>query len=265
MKKFLDDNGFAYFWSQLKPQIVQTVNTNAPDETGNASLGAHDVPWDNNHSTLANVNVQDAIKELDENLNYNAIYSFDATNQSAPPNLPRGYNWHIDMIGPMIGEHQYSRYFYLDIEDAKLDQTGTPLVSNAVAHWVIDGRRMYFEYLENGIVNTVIDITDSAGNVLIPKYRPIPRYDVWFFGKNQTDPFPTDDNTRSILDINVRGLTAMIGNTFDLTTDNKEIVGALNEINAKSTTIQIHEEATPEDALLYSQSHPDVFVFVARN
>jgi len=272
MKKVLDDNGLSYFWQKVKSYIdsldaenVKSVNMVTPSEFSNVLLEAKDVPYDNSLTPLEAINVQDAIDELDRDMRYNAIYTFDATVQSAPPNLPRGYNWHVEMVGPMMDEHQYSRYFYLSVEDAMLDQKGTPLLDKAVAHWVIDGKQMYFEYLTDGIVSTVVDLTDADGNILIPSFRPISMNDVWFFGKNQADDFPTDDNVRSILDINVWGLALMLGNTFDLATDNKQIVGAINEINGKAGSVKVHEEATAADALIYSQNNPDVFVFVARS
>ena len=268
MKKILDNDGLSYFWLKLKDYIdngkIKTVNMVEPDVHGNVPIEAKDVPYDNSLISLESMNVQDAIDELNRDLKYNAIYTFDATVQSAPPNLPRGYNWHVDMIGPMMAEHQYSRFFYLDVEDAKLDQPGSPVIEKAVARWVIDGKHVYFEYLTDGIVNTVVDLTNEDGDILIPRFRPIPINNVWFFGKNQANPFPTDDNVRSILDINVWGLALMLGNTFDLKTINKQIVGAINEINDKIGTVQVHEEATPEEALIYSQNNPDVFVFVAR-
>ena len=272
MKKVLDNAGLAHFWQNLKYYIdsandgnVKSVNMITADAFHNVLIEAENIPYDNSATPLESMDVQNAITELDRDMRYNAIYVFDATVQSAPPNLPRGYNWHVDMIGPMMNEHQYSRYFYLNVEDAKLDEPGAPLPEKAVSRWVIDGKHVYFEYLTNGIVSTVVDITDTNGDILIPRFRPIPINDVWFFGKNQADPFPTDDNVRSIIDINVWGLALMLGNTFDLNTINKQIVGAINEINDKTGSVQVHEEANASDALIYSQNNPDVFVFVARS
>ena len=272
MKKILDNYGLAYFWQQAKSyidtktptNIIDTVNMKSPDAYANVTVEAGDVPYDNNESSLDSLTVQEALTELDTELQYNAISVFDATVQSAPPNLPRGHNWHIDMIGPMLNDHQYSRYFYLDVEDAMADQPGAPVLDKAVAHWVIDGKHMYFEYLENGVVNTVVDITDANGDVLLPIFRPIADTKVvWFFGKNQRDPFPTDDNARSILDINVWGLTVMLGNTFFLETTNKQIVGAINEVNNKIGAVQVYEAADVVEAQAYSQANPNIFVFVA--
>ena len=271
MKKVLDDNGLAYFWQKAKAyidsvtpaNIIDTVNMKGPDALANVTVEAADIPYDSALSVLSSLNVQNALDELDKDLRYNAIYVFDATVQSAPPNLPRGYNWHVDMIGPMMNDHQYSRYFYLNVDDAMADQPGAPLLDRAVAHWVIDGKHVYFEYLTGGVVTTVVDITDTNGDVLLPTFRPIADTRVvWFFGKNQADPFPTDDNIRSILDINVWGLTVMLGNTFDLTTTSKQIVGAINEVNSKIGAVQVYEASDVVEAQTYSQANPNVFVFV---
>ena len=251
---------------------VQTVNNVAPDVYKNISLSAVDIPFDNSLSqgspamlALESLNVQDAIDELDKYLRYNAIYTFDATQQSAPPNLPRGYNWHVDIQEPLMNDHQYSRYFYLTPQDAALDKPGSPNIGAAVARWFIDGRHMGFEYLENGVVHTVVDITSPIdGSVLIPIYRPIPIGETWFFGQNQADPFPETDTVRSIVDINVQGLTVMLGNTFDLTTTSKQIVGAINELNSKVGVVEVYEAQDVTEALTYSQNHPNVFVFVAK-
>jgi len=272
--KFLDNNGLSYFWQKLKSYInnldatnVKSVNMIAPasGEEKNVVIEAKDVPFDDSLTPLESTNVQDAIDRLDMDMRYNAICIFDATIQTAPPNLPRGYNWHVEMVGDMLDDHQYRRYFYLDVEDAILDLPSSPNLSKAVACWVIDGKQMYFEYLTAGLVSTVVELTDENGAVLIQRFRPIPIGDTWFFGSNQANDFPTDDNVRSILDINVCGISTMLGNTFDLKTTNKQIVNAINEINDKVGTVKVHEEQTAPDALIYSQNNPDVFVFVARN
>ena len=49
-------------------------------------------------------------------------------------------------------------------------------------------------------------------------------------GKEIT-PFPTDDTFFSILEIGVQSLMTMIGDTFQLKTENKDLVGAVNELN----------------------------------
>lgn len=174
--------------------------------------------------------LQETLNYLDEKIEYNAIFTFDATIQSAPPNLPRNHTWHIDMWDVLVNSYQYDRYFYLTKASAQLDVIGAPNLLEAVARWRIDDRHVYFEYLNNGVVETTVDITDISGNVLLDTYRPIADESVWYFGVNQADSFPEFDNIRSIIDINVPGLNTMIGNTFDLTTTDKTIVGAINEV-----------------------------------
>ena len=225
-------------------------------------------PLHNEQTELVSDNIQNAIDELDIDMRYNSIYKFDATIQSAPPNMPRGYNWRVEIDEPLINEHQYSRYFYSTFEDAMLDVTGTPNIQDAVAHWVIDGRHIYFEYLSNGVVNTIVDITDVSGNVLIPQFRPIPISNTWFFGEVQSvNDFPIDETIRSIIDINVPGLYLMLGNTIDLDTDQKQIVGAINEVNSKVGTIDVYEveSGDSEEALQYSANNPNTFVFISRS
>ncbi|MCL2396858.1 MAG: hypothetical protein FWC93_02210 [Defluviitaleaceae bacterium] len=262
--------------------IVYSVNAVLPDVYKNITLAAADIPFDNELSQTSSnmlgldaLNVQDAIDELDQLLKYNAIYVFDATVQSAPPNLPRGYNWHVDIApreddsgNPLPGllqPHQYSRFFFLTAEDAALDETGNPNIMAAVAHWFIDGLHIGFEYLENGLVHTTVDITNPVtGFVELPSFRPIPIGTTWFFGKNQADPFPETDTVRSIIDINVQGLNVMLGNTFDLQTTNKQIVMAINEVNSKIAGVEVYEAQDVAEALQYSTDHPNVFVFVAK-
>jgi len=262
---------YEYIQSILR-QLVKNVNGVQPDMYNNVTLVAADIPYDNLLSQtmpgmigLESINVQDAINELDRDLKYNAIYVFDATVQSAPPNLPRGYNWHIDIAEPLNTEHQYSRHFFLTAEDAALDIRGTPNINAAVARWFINGRHIGFDYLENGLVHTTVYITSPVdGSVLLPTFRPIPIGDTWFFGVNQADPFPETDTVRSIVDINVQGLTVMLGNTFNLTTENKQIVAAINEVNSKIASVEVYEAQDVAEALQYSQEHPNVFVFVAK-
>ena len=270
--KFLDNLGLGYFWQKIKAYIdgkdatnVKSVNDIMPNPAGNVLLVAENIFYDDAGTPLGASNVQDAITKLDKDMRYNAIYTFDATVQSAPPNLPRGYNWHIEMVGDMQQDHNYVRYFYTNEEDAKLDTKGSPNAQAAVARWVIDGKQMRFEYLTNGVPSTIIELTDTDGSVLIPSFRPIASRCTWFFGAVQADDFPTNDNAQSILDINVWGLSVMLGNTFNLETESKQIVGAINEINEKSASVRVQEEPTAADALLYSQNNPNVFVFVARS
>ena len=252
--------------------LVNSVNGVSPDVYKNVTLVAAKIPYDNELSRtspemigLNAVNVQEAIDELDQLLKYNAIYVFDATVQSAPPNLPRGYNWHVDTSAPLNVSHQYSRYFFLSAEEAAKDQRGNPNIMAAVARWFIDGFHIGFDYLENGIVHTTVDITSPIdGSVLLPLFRPIPIGATWFFGVNQADDFPQTDTVRSIVDINVQGLNVMLGNTFNLTTESKQIVAAINEVNSKVASVEVYEAQDVTEALQYSQAHPNVFVFVAK-
>jgi len=252
--------------------LVKSANGIHPDAYNNVTLVAEDIPYDNTLSHTApdmlevdSLNVQDAIDELNRLLKYNSIFVFDATVQSAPPNLPRGYNWHVDIAEPLNFPHQYSRYFFLSAEDAALDQRGNPNIMAAVARWFIDDFHIGFDYLENGLVHTTVDITSPIdGSVLLPLYRPIPIGTTWFFGVNQADPFPETDTVRSIVDINVQGLNVMLGNTFNLTTANKQIVAAINEVNSKIASVEVYEAQDVTEALQYSQNHPNVFVFVAK-
>ena len=257
---------------QKLSELVKSVNNVLPDMYKNITLISEDIPYDNELSQtspdmlgLDATNVQDAIDELDQLLKYNAIFVFDATVQSAPPNLPRGYNWHVDITEPLEEDHQYSRYFFLTAEEAAKDVRGTPNIMAAVARWFIDGRHIGFDYLENGLVHTTVDITSPIdGSVILSAFRPIPIGTTWFFGVNQADPFPETDTVRSIVDINVQGLNVMLGNTFNLTTASKQIVAAINEVNSKVASVEVYEAPDVTEALQYSQEHPNVFVFVAK-
>ncbi|MCL2420975.1 MAG: hypothetical protein FWD03_03880 [Defluviitaleaceae bacterium] len=260
------------YLKQALLKLVSSVNGILPDAYNNITLVAEGVPYDNLLSQtspdmlgLDAINVQDAIDEVDQLLKYNAIFVFDATVQSAPPNLPRGYNWHVDISEPLNFPHQYSRYFFSTPEDAALDQRGNPNIMAAVARWFIDDFHIGFDYLENGLVHTTVDITSPIdGSVLIPLYRPIPIGTTWFFGVNQADTFPETDTVKSIVDINVQGLNVMLGNTFNLTTTSKQIVAAINEVNSKIAAVEVYEAQDVVEALQYSGEHPNVFVFVAK-
>jgi len=252
--------------------LVNSVNNILPDLYKNITLIAEDIPYDNELShnapdmlELFATNVQDVVDELNRLLKYNSIFVFDATVQSAPPNLPRGYNWHVDIQEPLEFPHQYNRYFFSTAEDAALDQRGNPNIMAAVARWFIDDFHVGFDYLENGLVHTTVDITSpDDGSILIPVYRPIPIGTTWFFGVNQADPFPETDTIRSIIDINVQGLNVMLGNTFNLETTSKQIVAAVNEVNRKVASVEVYEAQDATEALQYSEEHPNVFVFVAK-
>jgi hypothetical protein len=293
--RVLDYDGLAFFWDNLKAYIgtnVKTVNFIGPNANGNVTLAAAHIHYDNETSQLVAQNVQDALDELDMNLNYNAIYEFDATVTSAPPNLPRGYNWHVDWLDdeygdplPLEGEYNYRRFFYLSREDAQsedLEFGGNPNYAKAVAAWVISngddndpqpGRRVVFEYWSGGNRVNIVELTNEDGTVVLrPRYRPIPVGDVWFFGNQQgTDEFPKNDNIRSIVDINVEGIWLHLGNPLEFVTadppiTDPTIVGAIKEINARQASVRILKAETAQEALIESQKpeNKDVFVYVAR-
>jgi TusA-related sulfurtransferase len=69
-----------------------------------------------------------------------------------------------------------------------------------------------------------------------------------------------------LLDINVKGIWLHMGNPLELTTTNPEIVGAINEINAKQASVRVLKAETTEEALIESSKpeNKDVFVYVAR-
>lgn len=64
--------------------------------------------------------------------------------------------------------------------------------------------------------------------------------------------------------INVQGLNVMIGNTFDLATTNKQLVTAINEVNAKVATVEVFEAPDVAAAKQMSLEHPNAFVYVAK-
>ena len=167
------------------------------------------------------------LQSLQKELEYNAIMQLDVTATPALPSLPRARYWHIAMLGDLQGSYDYDRYFYLSAGEAHDDD-----ISVAVARWRIDGQRVYFEYLDNGIVTETVDLTDVDGSVLLETYRPIADAGVvWFFGPNHgASAFPDNDNIRSILDINVTALYTIIGDSFQLATESKQLVGAINEL-----------------------------------
>ena len=248
--------------SYLQDTTVRGV-TIVENGVAEIDLSAENISYNNTISGLNSFNVQNAIDEVDDDLRFNAIHPFDATVRSAPGNTPRDRGWHVDINEPLEFDHQYSRYFYLSSYDSELDQVGAPNINDAVAHWVIDGKHIYFEYLENGLVHTIVELTTITGEVKIPSFYPVPSKTIWFFGRNQLDEFPDNDTVRSMVNINVPVLNMMVGDTFDLSTVNKQIVGAINELNEK-VGIQIHEEQSPSEALQYSIEHPNVFVYVAK-
>jgi hypothetical protein len=283
----LDYDGLAFFWEQLKAYIgtnVKTVNTIGPNVNGDVTIAATHIHYSNETSHLVAQNVQDALDELNTNINYNAIFEFNATLTPAPPNLVRGYNWHVDWVTdeegnplPLEGEYNYRRFFYTSLEDSALDTPGNPNKAAAVAAWVISngddenpgpGRRVVFEYWSGGNRVNTVELTNEDGSVVLrPRYRPIPVGDVWIFGAQQgADQFPTDDNILSLLDINVEGLWLHMGNPFFLTTTDPSIVGAINEINAKQASVRVIKADTAQEAKQISElpENENAFVYVAR-
>lgn len=192
--------------------------------------------------------VKAGLDEVYEYASYNAVDVRDVTVQSAPPNYPRNYTWHVDMLDILINNHDYDRYFYLVANEAQLDVPGIPNIMKACARWRIDGKYVFFAYLENGVEISRVDITDrTTGEILLAEYRPIPKGNVWYFGKNQAEPFPETDNIRSIIEINVPGINVLLGNTFNLKTEEKEIVGVINEVMATAGSISTVNRIQPSE------------------
>jgi len=188
----------------------------------------------------ANTQTMGAINDL----YYNAVFKLDVTATPAPPSLPRARFWHVDVVGPILGQHDYRRFFYLSAGEAQMDDE-----SSAVASWVIEGKRVFFEYYHNGNLTHITDLTDINGNVMIASYRPITSTDeVWYFGANRgSSAFPDNDNIRSILDINVRALNTIVGNSFSLSTIAKDIVSAINEVYTMYSA-SVHTLTTDNEA-----------------
>ncbi|MCL2753044.1 MAG: hypothetical protein FWE44_02725 [Defluviitaleaceae bacterium] len=182
--------------------FVSSVN-GVPPSLGDVSLTAFDIPY--------------------------AYFTIDVTSTPAPPALPRARSWRVDFTGNLQGSYDYRRYFYATSGDAQADEE-----TRAVAAWVIEGQRVFFEYIENNTVVKVSNLTDSNGNVLIESYRPILiQGQKWFFGPNRgTNAFPDADNIHSIIDLDVDAINTIIGSTFELSTNAKQIVNAINELYA---------------------------------
>ena len=167
------------------------------------------------------------IQRLEDIINYNAILQIDVTSTPAPPSLHRARYWHVDMVGDLQGSYDYDRYFYLTADEAQVDDDST-----AVARWRIDGQRVFFEYFDGGVLTRTVDITAIDGSVILETFRPITEAGVvWFFGASRgTSAFPDADNIRSVIDINIPALQTIIGDSFTLATESKQLVGAINEI-----------------------------------
>jgi len=236
------------------------------DKYGVADLDftATNIFYDNmQEAELKAANVQDAICEMDVNWRYNATFPEDFTVASAPHGMRRGYNWVIKTPSPFTQKQNYSRYLYDNINDALEDTTGSPNINKAVAHWVIDGYLMYFEFISGGNVTTVVYLVNVSNVVLSKIFRPIPIGGEWFFGAIQADLFPTDQPVKSMFDWNVPMLVGMLGNTFDLETTNKQIVAAINEVFAKRAQVEVYEASDDNDAEQYSIANPFAIVFTS--
>jgi len=210
---------FEYVTHQLA-KVAKSVNDISPVD-GDIALTAFDIPY--------------------------AYYTLDVTNTPAPPALPRARSWRVEFVGPLMGSYDYRRYFYLSAQEASIDDPST-----AAAAWVIDGQRMFFEYREGGAVISTVELTDTGGNVLRTRYRPIRVGGLkWFFGPNHgTNAFPGEDNVRSIIDLDIDAINTIIGSTFDLSTNAKQIVNAINELYAlyrSDSHVYITHEDTPDN------------------
>jgi hypothetical protein len=156
---------------------------------------------------------------------YNSVEAIDVTLREAPDGSARAHNWFVLMTGQLVGTYQYSRYLY---NTSFITPTTTP-----VARWVIDGKHIFFEFFdETGAVSSTTDITDANGNPLISRFQPIGMTELWFFGPNDGDPFPTDDTVRSMLYVNASVLWQLMGDPRDLITTEQTLVPAINEIAA---------------------------------
>ena len=214
---------------------------------------------------IASITLQPLLDEINREWRYNAIYEQDSTIRSAPVGQVRNHNWHLDIDEPLNANHQYSRYLFGDAEAALRDVIGTPNLSEAVGHLVINQKHVYVEYLAGGLVNTVIDITDASGNVLQNVFRPVPLSSTWFFGQVQSvNEFPTGDTIRSIVDINVPTLYLMTGSSFDLETNHKQLVSAINEVNSRIGEVDIYEAEDETDAINWSMNNANKIAFVAK-
>jgi len=172
-------------------------------------------------------------------------YTLDVTATPAPPALPRALSWRVDFVGPLQGSYDYRRYFYLTSAEALADNP-----ADAVAAWVIEGKHMFFEYHENGSIVKIVDLTDTDGNPLVYNYRPITTAGVkWFFGPNHgSSAFPDADNARSIIDLDIDAINTIIGSTFDLSTNAKQLVSAINELYGlihSRQQVLVTDEETP--------------------
>jgi hypothetical protein len=137
----------------------------------------------------------------------------------------------------------YRRFLYTSTELALADDEST-----AYLLWTINddgtpestepGSIVSFHYLD-GTTGLVLSTTilNPNNQVAIDEFRPNDNFSLWeadspslYFGQNRSDPFPTDDIVRSIIDINVPTLNTWVGDVNDLTTVHKTVVEAINEL-----------------------------------
>jgi len=227
------DGTLAIYAGDLNPNTAIFRTKTIVGTSGGTTNHAAMSNLDYNNSGHTGFASSDDIDYLTHSLEGKAdIWEVDVTATPAPPALSRTNGWRIGATGQVIGDdYNYLRYLYRTRADAVADDP-----YEAIAAWDIQGKRMRFSHILSGRPHYDI-ITDEDGNVLIEEVRPIPDGEVWWFGdirpfdeQYEATPFPTDDTFFSILEIGVPSLMSMIGDTFQLQTENKDIVGAVNEL-----------------------------------
>jgi len=260
---------------ESKIEDVQVNGSSVVDANGVADIEliAENIFYDNSKTPLKIHNVQDALDISDDLMRYNAIFVWDVTMLTFPPNTMRDSRWHIQLTGPVVTPASYMRYYYDNIEDAQLDTKGDPNIANAAAARRQEGLRVWFEYLENGAISKIVELSDVSGNVLIDEnFRPVPRGDVWFYGANQAEGVPKDGVILDFVDVNVATLTNMIGleiggdgsGPLTLDTVAQQIIPAVNEVNAKADVVAHHEELDVILAQQYSVNNPGILTWVEK-
>ena len=254
-------------FGKMRPLVTfEEGDTNSTSGVTDVIVGGETLVTDN----IANLDpIQSYIEQVEEDMRYNAIHTIDATLRPAVPNEPREYTWLIKFLQdeygeplPIINSANYRRYLYDDPEASELDTLGNPNIAEARKCLVWDGKHIYFEIIENGLVNAIDELTDTDGNPLLAEYRPIPRRENWYFGTSQADSFPVDDNIRSMIDRNVTGLSMQIGDVANLETIQKRLDLAINEVLSQIGIVSAQRELTLQDALDWTNSNPGRFAYV---